>query len=65
MRSEFAFELICGVVGYLQVSNQFEMAPSVSVNVISLVTSCIIKASEGGATNTLPGVLYMGVSYSR
>ena len=41
--------------------HQCEMAPSVSVNFISLVTSCV---ELEGATNGLSHVLYMGVSYS-
>ena len=42
---------------------QFQMAPSVSVNFISLVTSCVLIHGEG-VLNSLPHVLYMGVSYS-
>ena len=42
----------------LQMADKFEMTPSMSANFISLATSCN-RALGGGATNSLPHVLYI------
>ena len=46
----------------LQRHSEFEMTPSVSMNFISLVTSCL-RLREKGAKHSLSHALYRGISY--